>query len=140
MGDEGEYVEVFGLARVAPETEKISKPETEEDWLRITSKIDKGQIDSDVVLATLSDAWPEKYDKNEIWRVYSTRILRNQEYNNNEITSHAREQGKTNDTLDILSKLTNEGNLPSGKQLNAIWLQMLEEIERQRNADKKPKD
>ncbi len=125
MDDESKYNDIFGLARAAPGTEHIFMPETEADWLIITNKIDNGQIDSDVVLATRSDDWPEKYDKNDIYRVYNAKAFSALEYNK--------------DTGTFIGA-ANEGGLPSSEELNAIWQKMLEEIEQQRTEKKKAKD
>jgi len=75
MDDESKLIDVFGIAMAAG-TDRIPMPETKADWLIITNKIDNGQIDGDVVLATYSDVWPEKYDKidirNRYYRCYCT--------------------------------------------------------------------
>lgn len=41
-------------------------PETEAEWFVIANKIDNGQIDDSVLIATYSDDWPDGYDKNEV--------------------------------------------------------------------------
>ena len=122
---ENKFIDVFGIARVAPGTDKIPMPETEKDWLTITNKIDNGKIDESVVLATYSDEWPEKYDKNDIRNRYTSKVFQTLEYN------------KATGTF---VGIANAGDLPSSDELNEIWQKMLEEIERQRAEKKTAKD
>ena len=123
MDDESKLIDVFGIAMAAG-TDRIPMPETKADWLIITNKIDNGQIDGDVVLATYSDVWPEKYDKIDIRNRYNSKILYTLEYNTD---------------TGIFEGMSYARALPSGDELDAIWQKMLEEIEQETTENKKPK-